>query len=134
MTEQNIRHDKDNFDQTFINFINAGELRVPRSVDGKVMGLSARNALDGWLTEVNWVAASGQASLYSFVIYHQQYDPQRPTPYNIATVELAEGPRLISTIIVDNFSSLRVGMPLQAEFNSEGQLVFVPAQRDGLPA
>ena len=126
MTDKSIRHNEDNFDESFMSFINAGELRIPQSSDGRVMGLTARNSVDGWQTGVNWVPASGLATLYSFVIYHQQYDPQRPTPYGIATVELAEGPRLISTVLVDDLADLRVGMSLKASFDAEGLLVFLP--------
>ena len=126
MTDASTRHGDINFDDAFKNYINAGEVRVPKSADGKVMGLTARNSLDGWQTTVEWVPASGRATLYSFVIYHQQYDPDRPTPYNIAFVELEEGPRLISAVITDDLSSLRVGMSLQASFADSGELVFLP--------
>ncbi len=117
-----------NFDASFDAFIAAGELRIPQSKDGKIMGLTARTALAGWDTDVNWVTASGKATLYSYVIYHQQYDPDRPTPYNIATVELAEGPRLISVVIIDDLADLEVGMALTAEFDGDGRLVFRPAE------
>ncbi len=124
----NAEQGGEDFDKTFKTFIQAGELRVPQSGDGNVMGLTARTALDSWDTQVDWVAASGRATLYSFVIYHQQYDPNRPTPYNIATVELAEGPRLISAVIIDDLSALKVGMALMAEFDGDGQLVFRPIE------
>jgi hypothetical protein len=126
MTDMGVRHGDENFDEAFNAYISAGELRVPQSVDGRVMGFTARNSVDGWQTDVEWVPASGKASLYSFVIYHQQYDPERPTPYNIAFVELEEGPRLISAVICDDLASLRVGMSLQASFDEDGQLVFLP--------
>lgn len=126
MIDLGIRHGDDNFDEAFKSYISAGELRIPQSADGQVMGLTARNSVDGWQTAVEWVLASGRASLYSFVIYHQQYDPDRPTPYNIAFVELAEGPRLISVVVCDDLASLQIGMSLKASFDNDGQLVFLP--------
>ena len=126
MSANSTRHNEANFDDAFLAYIEAGELRVPQSPDGKVMGLTARNSVDGWVTDVEWVAASGRATLYSFVIYHMQYDPNRPTPYNVAFIELAEGPRLISTVIIDDLDALSVGMSLIAEFDSDGLLVFKP--------
>ena len=126
MSANSTRHNEENFDDAFLAYIEAGELRVPQSPDGKVMGLTARNSVDGWVTDVEWVAASGRATLYSFVIYHMQYDPNRPTPYNVAFIELAEGPRLISTVIIDDLDALSVGMSLIAEFDSDGLLVFKP--------
>lgn len=63
--------------------------------------------------EYRWEAASGQARLVSWVVYHHGYHPYFATrlPYNVAVVELAEGPRLISNI-VDADDRLRIDMPL----------------------
>lgn len=127
MTQQHINHKQNNFDETFMNYLRHQELRIPQSTDGKIMGLTARNALNNWQTDISWVKASGQATLYSFVIYHQQYDPERPIPYNVALVELNEGPKLISTVVIDKLENLQVGMALQATFDKEGLLIFEPA-------
>lgn len=76
-------------------------------------------------TEVEWVRASGQARLASFVVYRRQYHPDFPPPYNVAMVTLAEGPDLISTVTAE-LAALKIGMPLEANFDSAGRLVFAP--------
>jgi uncharacterized OB-fold protein len=50
--------------------------------------------------ETAWRPASGAARLVSWVVYHKAYAPHLADqlPYNVATVELAEGPRLLSNI------------------------------------
>lgn len=69
--------------------------------------------------EAEWREVSGRGTLYSFTIVHQRYDPSfaDSLPYNIAVVELEEGPRLVSNVVdVDN-QSLRVGMPLTITYD-----------------
>jgi len=115
------------FDDMFKGYIDAGELRVPKyKKSGEITGLSARNDSDDWEQEFKWVKASGNATLYSFVIFHQKYYDDRPVPYNVATVELKEGPRLISKVDIKDFVDLKVGMKLKAKFNKKDGLVFVP--------
>ncbi len=77
---------------------------------------------------VTWVDASGRASLYAFTVLWQAHRAQMKVPYNVAWVELEEGPRLVSAVVVDDMRRLRVGMPLVAHFDGQGTLVFLPAQ------
>jgi len=51
--------------------------------------------------QAKWETASGRARLLSWVVYHHGYHPYFAArlPYNVAVVELAEGPRLISNIV-----------------------------------
>ena len=51
--------------------------------------------------EWTWETASGGGRLVSWVVYHRSYHPAFAgrLPYNVAIVELDEGPRLISNIV-----------------------------------
>jgi uncharacterized OB-fold protein len=64
--------------------------------------------------ETEWTPISGKGSVYSFIIVHQRYDPSfaDDLPYNVAVVELDEGPRLVSNIVGIPNGEIRVGMPL----------------------
>jgi len=70
--------------------------------------------------ESEWQTASGSAKLISWVVFHHGYHPYFATrlPYNVAVVELAEGPRLISNV-VDMEDGLRIDMPLQLAIQRE---------------
>jgi uncharacterized protein len=115
------------FQGAFQRFIAAGELRVARWADGGgVLGYAARAPAEDGARRVAWSLASGTATLHSFCLYHRAYHPDFPVPYNVALVELAEGPQLISTVIIDDLASLRVGMRLTAAFEPSGRLVFHP--------
>jgi uncharacterized OB-fold protein len=51
-----------------------------------------------------WERASGTGRLVSWVVYHTAYHPafESRLPYNVALVELAEGPRLLTNIVGPN--------------------------------
>ncbi|MBI4234618.1 MAG: OB-fold domain-containing protein [Chloroflexi bacterium] len=66
-----------------------------------------------------WVKASGRGMLYSWIVVYQRYHPAftADLPYNVAIVELQEGPRLWSNVVGVNSEELRNGMPLQVVFD-----------------
>jgi len=78
--------------------------------------------------ELTWVQASGQGTLYSFVLMHQVYHPgfASEVPYNIAEVDLAEGLRIITNIIGCPNDQLRIGMSLEATFESLADEITLP--------
>ena len=47
---------------------------------------------------LEWVEASGEAVVHSVVTVHMQVVPELEPPYQVAVVELAEGPRLTTNI------------------------------------
>jgi len=109
----------------FLDYLAQGELRYARNLrTGAVLGYAARPDHG---EPVEWVPAGGGGSLHTFAVYRQSYDPAFPPPYNVAVVQLDEGPLLLSTIEIDDFSRLEVGMRLVARFDEHGKLVFQPA-------
>lgn len=77
---------------------------------------------------VEWVQASGKATLYSFTLMHQVYHPAfaSEVPYNIAEVDLAEGLRIITNIVGCSNAELTIGMPLVVTFEDVSNEVTVP--------
>ena len=75
--------------------------------------------VDCWSMEAEWAEASGRGKLYSFGVMHQQYHPAfaDEIPYNFATVELEEGPRLVTNIVEATNEELRVDMAVEAVFD-----------------
>jgi uncharacterized OB-fold protein len=51
--------------------------------------------------DAEWRPSRGEGQLVSWVIYHHAYHPAlaESLPYNVAIIELTEGPRLIANII-----------------------------------
>ena len=81
-----------------------------------------------------WKVAVGRARLVSWVVYFVAYDEafKNKLPYNVAIVELEEGPRLISNIDgCPDGTGLVVDMPLTLTMVREGTTPlarFAPAQ------
>ena len=71
--------------------------------------------------DAQWERASGKGHLVSWVVYHTAYHPgfESRLPYNVALVELAEGPRLL-TNIVDPNEALVADAPVELKIEWEG--------------
>lgn len=69
-------------------------------------------------SEVEWAKSSGKGKVYTWTVTHQ---PMHPTfvndvPYAVVTVELEEGPRVITNVIDCPPDELKIGMPVTAVF------------------
>ncbi|MEU4846286.1 Zn-ribbon domain-containing OB-fold protein [Streptomyces gilvosporeus] len=73
-----------------------------------------------WGEDVEWVAASGRATLYTWSVVHRNDLPPfgGRVPYVAAVVELAEGPRMMTEVVGcgEGEDALRIGMPLMVAF------------------
>jgi uncharacterized OB-fold protein len=81
-----------------------GRLRLQRCICGELR-LPPRAACAKCLaTSWTWHDAAGGGRLHSWVVYHVAFHPdfRERLPYNVALVELDEGPRLITNIIDDS--------------------------------
>jgi uncharacterized OB-fold protein len=79
----------------------AGELRFQRCGHCGNAWLPAREECPRCLSDsVVWEASSGRGRVISWVVYHSAVHPAFAdrVPYNVAIVELDEGPRLITNI------------------------------------
>jgi uncharacterized OB-fold protein len=84
-----------------------------------------------WSELVEWEEASGNASLYTWSVVHENDLPPWPerVPYVAAVVELDEGPRMMTNVLDCAFDRLAVGMPLRVTFRSAGDEVTLPVFR-----
>lgn len=80
---------------------------------------------------LEWTPASGKGTLFTFVLMHQRYHPAFASeiPYNVAVVELEEGPRLNTNIVGTKNSELWVGMPVTVTFEKLSDEVSLPKFR-----
>jgi len=65
-----------------------------------------------------WVALSGRGTVYSWIVVHQSQHPafNVDVPYNVAIVELQEGPRLHTNVVQCGNDEIRIGMPVEVVF------------------
>lgn len=80
--------------------------------------------------EVSVFAASGRATLYSYVIHHRPAPGFTP-PYAIAVVQLAEGPRMMTNLVdvAQTPEALALDMPLEVTFQKMNDEISLPLFR-----
>jgi len=66
---------------------------------------------------LEWVPVAGTGFIYSHAIFHQLYHPsfESVLPYNVAIIELDEGPRLISSVRAPK-ELVRIGKRVRLEY------------------
>jgi uncharacterized protein len=69
--------------------------------------------------DVGWVGASGRGKVWSWIVMHQRYFAafQDDLPYNVAYVELEEGPRLMTNLVECADEDIHCDMPVEAVFD-----------------
>ncbi|MFG2882863.1 bifunctional MaoC family dehydratase N-terminal/OB-fold nucleic acid binding domain-containing protein [Streptomyces sp. NPDC048297] len=64
------------------------------------------------------VEASGEGTVYSYVVMHHPPFPAFDPPYAVGLVELAEGVRMVSDVVGVPYDKVRIGMPVRLAFRS----------------
>ena len=75
-----------------------------------------------------WEKMSGRGRVYTWIVVHR---PQHPAfyddvPYNVAIIELEEGPRMHSRIVGCANENIRIGMPVEVVFEKKNDDVTMP--------
>lgn len=110
----------------------AGELRLQRCDDCARTYFPPRPFCPACASrKVSVFAASGKATLYSYVINHRPAAPGFTSPYAIAVVTLEEGPRMMTNIVdcPQTPEALVLDMPLEVAFQKLDDVVTLPVFR-----
>jgi len=78
--------------------------------------------------DVSVFAASGKATLYSYVINHRPRADMGTEPHSIAVVTLAEGPRMMTNVVgcPQTPEALQLDMPLEVTFLRASDDIALP--------
>jgi uncharacterized OB-fold protein len=112
----------------FLKFLEQGSFRIQRSRSSgrHIFYPRVAEPLTG-STDLEWVEASGRGTVYSTTVIRQK----PPTPnYNLALVDLEEGPRMMTRVEGIAPEQVKIGMPVKAKIVREDDralLVFEPA-------
>lgn len=79
----------------------------------------------------DWVALSGKGTINSYGVYHQLWHPgfRDDLPYNVALIELAEGPQIISQVTGCTNEELTCGAAVEVAFEDVTPEVTLPKFR-----
>ncbi|MGW4994725.1 bifunctional MaoC family dehydratase N-terminal/OB-fold nucleic acid binding domain-containing protein [Streptomyces mirabilis] len=81
--------------------------------------------------EWDTVEASGEGTVYSYVVMHHPPFPAFDPPYAVGLIELAEGVRIVSNVIGVPYDKVRIGMPLRLRFERYDEELVLPVFRAG---
>lgn len=87
----------------------------------------------------DWIECSGRGTIWSYVVYHHAFHPSLADqlPYNVAEVQLEDGPKVISNIVGVPPDALQAGMEVKAHFDRIDDeltlLRFEPADAEAQP-
>ncbi len=81
--------------------------------------------------DLSWQQAPGDGVIYSFTVVQHPTHPafDGKTPYLVALVDLAEGPRLVSTVRGIAFDQVEIDLPVHVAFDTQDGVTlpyFVP--------
>ncbi len=81
--------------------------------------------------EHDWTPLSGRGSIFSYVVFHQVYNPafRNDVPYNVALSQRDEGPRMFSNIRTDAGEMPKVGDRVEVCFDPVTAEVTLPRFR-----
>lgn len=110
---------RDAYNAPFWDGLRERVIRMPRcTACGHVqypMGPACSECLAG---DLEWVELSGRGSVWGYCVYHHAFHPAfaDELPYNVAMVELDEGP-VIASNVVEADGGLRTGLRVEAVFD-----------------
>jgi uncharacterized OB-fold protein len=77
--------------------------------------------------DLEWVEASGEGTVYATTVTRRR--PEQGGDYNVALIDLAEGPRMMSRVAGIDPGEVTIGMKVRArvqELNGAPAVVFEP--------
>ncbi|KRA59112.1 hypothetical protein ASD89_24740 [Caulobacter sp. Root656] len=111
-------------DAEFRAFLVEGRFMIQRSKSSGVHVFYPRAVAPGTgARDLEWVEASGRGVVYSTTVVRKK--PPEPS-YNVALIDLAEGPRMMSRVEGVEPAAVAIGMAVQARIvDQDGEPVVV---------
>ena len=116
-------------EQDYLRFLSEGRFMIQRSrSSGRYVFYPRVAEPRTGATDLEWVEASGLGTVYATSVMRQ-----RPpaASYNVALIDLAEGPRMMSRVEGIAPEAVRIGMRVKARVTRDGDVpivVFDPAE------
>ncbi|HEY4067887.1 MAG TPA: OB-fold domain-containing protein [Burkholderiaceae bacterium] len=81
--------------------------------------------------DFDWADLSGRGSVFAYIVYHQLYNKAfaADLPYNVALVQLDEGPRMYSNVVGCRNDEVKVGDRLEVVFDPVTPEITIPKFR-----
>lgn len=78
--------------------------------------------------ESDWTTVSGKGEVFSYIVFHQVYNQAfaEDVPYNVAIIQLDEGPRMISNVTGVANDAVKVGDRVEVVFDAVTDDITIP--------
>ncbi|TMR92924.1 DNA-binding protein [Nonomuraea basaltis] len=77
-------------------------------------------------TNLSYTVASGEGTLYSYVVHHHPPVPGRETPFVVGVVELPEGVRIVGNVVDCPPEEVDIGMSLRVTYRPMDDQLILP--------
>jgi uncharacterized OB-fold protein len=130
----------DDRNEAFIDGALHGKLLLPVCRNcGLLMAPPVANCWQCLSDEFDWRPAAGTGTVFSYIEYHRAWIKSFApyVPYQVAIIELTEGPRLISNVLAPANEPVRIGQRVRVAFERRGSSavpVFVPDDQMDAPS
>lgn len=105
------------------------ELRMQQCLDCNHIRYPINHVCPKCLSEkAEWKKLSGRGEVFSSIVFHQVYNAAfaKDVPYNVAMIQLEEGPRMISNVVGVPASDVKVGDKVEVVFDPVTEEVTIP--------
>ena len=100
----------------FRKYLADGKFMIQRSVKTGAYVFYPRPFIPGsGETDLEWVEASGEGTVYSTTVNRRS--PEKGGTFNVALIDLAEGPRMLSRVTGIAPEDIRIGMKVRARID-----------------
>lgn len=117
-------------EKKFHDFLADGKFMIQRSASTGAHVFYPRTIMPGTgEADLEWVEASGEGTVYATTCNRQR--PEKGGDYNIALIDLAEGPRMMARVVGVHADKVAIGMKVKAKVDAIGDtpaVVFEPAE------
>ena len=118
-------------EQDYLAFLRERSFMIQRAPGSGRHVFYPRVAEPGTGAALEWVPATGRGTVYSTAVVHRR--PPEPS-YNVALIDLEEGPRMLSRVEGVAPDAVRIGMAVKARIVDEGGMPLVVFDPAGEPA
>jgi len=116
-------------ERRYLDYIGEGKFMIQRSKStGQYVHYPRTLAPGTGEADLEWTEASGEGTVYATTVNRQR--PERGGDYNIALIDLKEGPRMMSRVVGVAPTDVKIGMKVRAKVDKIGEqdaIVFEPA-------
>lgn len=114
---------------TFRGYLAKGRFMIQRSAStGKYVFFPRVMMPGSGEADLEWREASGEGTVYATTVTRRR--PEKGGDYNVALIDLAEGPRMMSRVVGIDPGEVTIGMKVKAridDLNGAPAVLFEPA-------